>query len=375
MTTTNSASLRLEPSRLSFALAIALLSSALALSSPTAAHAGVRHANWIVPHTTDYRFEPASPNNGEPTTFVLVGNFPFECGQVWNAQVVNPGLVQLMLRQAAPCPGSPSPPDWEQAFPLGLLSEGDHTLTIQMTIDDPDSGTTVSFGVFSFGVVDSAYQPPVDTTRVSGPVITWLELDPAQPDVHTPTALIVHGFYPFDCGQVVDVDVVSSSLIEATLQPGPACGDTARAWQHRFELGLLPAGDHLVGVSLTVRGDSVTTVSRALSFDVLDPSAPPPPPSDSLSAVMSSSRPNPFREETRFSVSLDAPTTADVTVFDLNGRRVRTVFQGTLPRGTSELRWDGRRGDGAAAPGGIYFYRLTMPDRVVSHRVVLLSKP
>ena len=228
MTTTNSASLRLEPSRLSFALAIALLSSALALSSPTAAHAGVRHANWNVPHTTDYRFEPASPNNGEPTTFVLVGNFPFDCGQVWNAQVVNPGLVQLMLRQAAPCPGSPSPPDWEQAFPLGLLSEGDHTLTIQMIIDDPDSGTTVSFGVFSFGVVDSAYQPPVDTTRVSGPVITWLELDPAQPDVHTPTALIVHGFYPFDCGQVVDVDVVSSSLIEATLQPGPACGDTAR---------------------------------------------------------------------------------------------------------------------------------------------------
>jgi len=64
-----------------------------------------------------------------------------------------------------------------------------------------------------------------------------------------------------------------------------------------------------------------------------------------------------------------------VSVFDLFGRRVVTIHHGVLPQGTSLLAWNGRRQDGSRAPGGIYFYRLTLQDRVIHRQVVLLGTP
>jgi hypothetical protein len=72
---------------------------------------------------------------------------------------------------------------------------------------------------------------------------------------------------------------------------------------------------------------------------------------------------------------MDRTVSAEVAVFDLNGRRVTTIFRGQLPGGTSQLKWDGRRGDGSWAASGIYFYRLTLPDRIVSRQVVFLNRP
>src|SRR5215831_6458246 len=124
-------------------------------------------------------------------------------------------------------------------------------------------------------------------------------------------------------------------------------------------------------LALTLAGDSSFTVDLPLNFIVVhDSTIWGPPPPDSTGAL-STSRPNPFTEVTRFSVSTDAPADADVSVFDVTGRRVSRVFHGQLPAGTSELAWNGRRDDGTRAVAGVYFYRLEMRGRVVSRRLVL----
>jgi flagellar hook assembly protein FlgD len=96
---------------------------------------------------------------------------------------------------------------------------------------------------------------------------------------------------------------------------------------------------------------------------------------DSSTAGVGSSHPNPFRDQSTFSVSLDAAQAVDVAVFDVLGRHVVTIHHGVLPQGTSTLAWNGRRADGSRAPGGIYFYRLTLQDRVIHRQVVLLGTP
>jgi hypothetical protein len=265
---------------------------------------------------------------------------------------------------------------WRQDFALGVLPQGNHDLAIHVTIERPDSSTLIEDGTFTFGVVDTSYhEPPPDTTRTTGPLIEWIATIPAQARNDAPTQIEVHGYFPFDCGQVIGAEVVDDAHIQATLVQGPACGDTARVYDQTFELGLLPAGPHVVQLTLAIEGDSSTVVHRDFGFEVIDPNAPPPPPGDSLQSVMSSGRPNPFHDQSSFSVSLAGPVPAEVAVFDLAGRRVRTVFSGTLPMGTTQMRWDGRRSDGSPVPGGIYFYRLVMPDRVVTRRVVLLAHP
>ena len=61
-------------------------------------------------------------------------------------------------------------------------------------------------------------------------------------------------------------------------------------------------------------------------------------------------------------------------MFDINGRRVSTVFRGRLQPGTTELAWNGRRDDGSRAAAGVYFYRLEMRGRVMARRLVLLRQ-
>jgi len=166
--------------------------------------------------------------------------------------------------------------------------------------------------------------------------------------------------------------VLDSTHLALTLSQAMQCGaDTTQAWSQAFELGLQRAGHHPMDVAITLEPDSVLHVP--IDFLVYEnPGQGGPPPADSLEHVLSQARPNPFVNESRFSVSLDNAADAHVAVFDILGRRVSTVFSGRLQPGTTELRWNGRHDDGSRATAGVYFYRLEMGGRVVSRRLVLL---
>ena len=82
--------------------------------------------------------------------------------------------------------------------------------------------------------------------------------------------------------------------------------------------------------------------------------------------------PHPGRGSLRISFTLPGETSVTVAVFDAQGRRVRTLAGGTLPRGGHRLVWDGRDDGGVAASAGIYFYRLTLPEQTLTRRGLLL---
>ena len=62
-----------------------------------------------------------------------------------------------------------------------------------------------------------------------------------------------------------------------------------------------------------------------------------------------------------FRATLPAASRARVDLFDVGGRRVRTLQDGALPEGESVIAWDGRLDGGASAPGGVYFAELSVP--------------
>jgi hypothetical protein len=82
--------------------------------------------------------------------------------------------------------------------------------------------------------------------------------------------------------------------------------------------------------------------------------------------------PHPGHGSLRFSFTLPGETPLTVAVFDARGRRIRTLAAGTFQRGVHRLVWDGLDDQGAAASTGIYFYRLSLPDRVLARRGLLL---
>jgi len=69
--------------------------------------------------------------------------------------------------------------------------------------------------------------------------------------------------------------------------------------------------------------------------------------------------PNPFSADTRFAFETPAAGNVRLTIYDISGREVVQVFQGSLPAGTHESSWNGKDGEGRVLAAGMYVARLS----------------
>jgi hypothetical protein len=74
--------------------------------------------------------------------------------------------------------------------------------------------------------------------------------------------------------------------------------------------------------------------------------------------------------EIRF--SLDRPGEADLSVYDLQGRRLAMLVSEVLPAGSHIVTWDGRDGSGRTQPAGVYLARLRLDDRTATCKLTLI---
>lgn len=73
--------------------------------------------------------------------------------------------------------------------------------------------------------------------------------------------------------------------------------------------------------------------------------------------------PNPFNPSTMIKYELPQAGEVQLTIYDLNGQRVRTLVQQQQPAGQYEVIWDGRNEEGEAVASGLYNYQLrAMPS-------------
>jgi predicted outer membrane repeat protein len=89
--------------------------------------------------------------------------------------------------------------------------------------------------------------------------------------------------------------------------------------------------------------------------------------------TLAPTHPNPFRHSTTITFGL--PDRADVRlhVYDVGGRRVRTLVAGSRPPGYHTVFWEGRDDAGRAVVPGLYFLRLEVRDFTANRKVVLLK--
>jgi hypothetical protein len=83
--------------------------------------------------------------------------------------------------------------------------------------------------------------------------------------------------------------------------------------------------------------------------------------------------PNPFNPSTTISFTLPAKTKTKLSIYNIEGRLVTTLVDGTLDEGFKEVAWDGKDGRGNQVSTGVYFYRLTAGDRTLTKKMVLLK--
>jgi len=83
--------------------------------------------------------------------------------------------------------------------------------------------------------------------------------------------------------------------------------------------------------------------------------------------------PNPVRSNgTAISFSLPSAGAAHVALFDVTGRRVRTLVDGEHAAGVHQVRWDARDEQGAPVAAGLYYVRLQADGRTQTHRIAVV---
>jgi hypothetical protein len=83
-------------------------------------------------------------------------------------------------------------------------------------------------------------------------------------------------------------------------------------------------------------------------------------------------RPNPTTGRTTILCALPARGRTRVAAYDVNGRVVRTLYDGMMEAGVRPVVWDGRGERGEKVPGGVYFIRLESAGRLSVRRVAIL---
>jgi hypothetical protein len=82
--------------------------------------------------------------------------------------------------------------------------------------------------------------------------------------------------------------------------------------------------------------------------------------------------PNPFNPRTAIRFALPSESHLALEIFDVLGRRVRVLADGTLPAGTHDLIWDGTDNSGRRLGSGVYLYRLSSGIQSYSGKMLLL---
>ncbi len=81
--------------------------------------------------------------------------------------------------------------------------------------------------------------------------------------------------------------------------------------------------------------------------------------------------PNPVTPLTTIAYRLPRDGPVRLEIFDLAGRSVATLRDGSEAAGSHRIRWDGKDARGRLVPSGVYFYRLETPDGSESRKLVV----
>ncbi len=83
--------------------------------------------------------------------------------------------------------------------------------------------------------------------------------------------------------------------------------------------------------------------------------------------------PNPFNPETCFNYSLAKDAFIEIQVFDIKGKKVKSLVKGFKKKGNYSIKWDGKSDHGISLPSGIYLYKMMGSDFMETKKAILLK--
>jgi hypothetical protein len=130
--------------------------------------------------------------------------------------------------------------------------------------------------------------------------------------------------------------------------------------------------DHDSLPNLVFAQGSLVYGHRAVDFEIPPTLGAESNPSLPLGTSLSQNYPNPFNSTTRITIELQQTTAVELTVYDVLGRRVRSLANEFLEPGLHEYFWDGTNDGSVPLSSGVYLYELKSNISSLRRKMLLL---
>ena len=278
------------------------------------------------------------------------------------------------------CPGGTGVVAWPCTPEGAFAHELGHTLGLQHPADVPATSAVASHSIMQTHWDYPNYAPPAESpwgflslerqTLLANPFMKWgvaaKQIHPGCDVVNLPaTGTAPVAAFTRDPGQPVDTFHginTSTGAAYAYWMFGDATSSNATDGLHKYP----SSGAFTVTLRSTAANAMVDTAAAPFTVPVLDV----PLASGGVLALAPAS-PNPFASATTFAFTLTSPATVEFSVYEINGRRMRTLLSGARDAGPSSVVWDGRDAAGRRLRPGAYFARLRADGRSFTRLVVL----
>jgi hypothetical protein len=84
--------------------------------------------------------------------------------------------------------------------------------------------------------------------------------------------------------------------------------------------------------------------------------------------------PNPFNPTTEIQFGVPRDSKVQIIIYDILGRKVKTLVDNTVASGTFKAIWDGRDDNGLGVASGVYLYRIVAKSTSVAGQDFVLTK-
>jgi len=83
--------------------------------------------------------------------------------------------------------------------------------------------------------------------------------------------------------------------------------------------------------------------------------------------------PNPFNPSTTIGFSVPESSHVTLSIYDMTGRLVTTLVDGTVDMGVHMVEWNGEDSSGSMVSAGVYIYALESADMVVTNKMIFMK--
>lgn len=218
---------------------------------------------------------------------------------------------------------------------------GNSPLEVAMTLDNSFPGETMRANIRNSLILGGHSSVQVLSPRIS---VFWLEGNKEEnPRFSMEEPLPYQLLQNSPCVDTGTTDVVALNLPHFDL------AYNHRIWNRRIDMGCYEYGSNPY---VNIEDQSVTPIDDDISITVF---------------------PNPFNPKTNISYVLPLPGFVRLSIYNVKGQKVRSLFGDWQESGSHSIVWDGKDNKGSAVGSGIFYACLEYSGRQSMRKLMLLK--